>query len=278
MQIPEKKLNNGVMIPMVGFGTWQLDDETICYNAVLDAVKAGYMSIDTAAIYGNEEYVGRAIRDCGVPRDQLFITTKVWNRDQGYDSTLSAFDASMKRLGLDVLDLYLIHWPGTELFVDTWRAMEKLYKDGRIRSIGVSNFLPHHLEELKKNCDVVPAVNQIEVHPYLLQQEAEDYCRTNDILIEAWSPLMNGKTALNDPTIQAIAKAHGKTSAQVILRWHVQEGRRIIPRSTNEQRVRENIALFDFELTADEIAQINELAKSKNERTGPHPDKFFKNW
>ncbi|MGI6003788.1 MAG: aldo/keto reductase, partial [Christensenellales bacterium] len=201
MQVPMKKLNNGVEISMIGFGTWQLAEGDECYHSVLNAIKAGYRSIDTAAIYRNESSVGRAIADAGVSRDELFITTKLWNADQGYDSTLRAFDESMERLGLDTLDLYLIHWPGTELFVDTWKAMEKLYKDGRIRSIGVSNFLPHHLEELAEKTEVVPAVNQIEVHPYLLQQDAEDYCKAHDILIEAWSPLMSGKTALEDPVI-----------------------------------------------------------------------------
>ncbi|MGI6004208.1 MAG: aldo/keto reductase, partial [Christensenellales bacterium] len=234
--------------------------------------------IDTAAIYRNESSVGRAIADADVSRDELFITTKLWNADQGYDSTLRAFDESMKRLGIDVLDLYLIHWPGTELFVDTWKAMEKLYKDGRIRSIGVSNFLSHHLQELAEKTQVVPAVNQIEVHPYLLQQDAEDYCKAHDILIEAWSPLMSGKTALEDPVIGKIAQAHGKSAAQTILRWHVQEGRRVIPRSTNQQRIAENFNIFDFELSADEVAAINALAAAKNERTGPHPDEFFKNW
>ena len=277
MNVPEVRLNNGVMIPMIGFGTWQLKEEDVCYNSVVSAIEAGYTSIDTAAIYGNEEYVGRAIKDSGVPHDQLFVTTKVWNQDHGYESTLEAFEISMKKLGLETLDLYLIHWPGETLFVDTWKAMEKLYGDGRIRSIGVSNFLPHHLKELAEKCEIVPAVNQIETHPYLVQQEAIDYCSEAGILVEAWSPLMSGQTALGDPAIQAIAVAHGKTAAQVILRWHVQQQRRVLPRSTNAGRIAENFAIFDFELTGEEIAAIDALTV-RGERTGPHPDTFFKNW
>jgi len=273
MSIPTKVLNNTVTIPVIGFGTWQLKGDS-CYESITNAINAGYTSIDTAKAYDNEEYVGRAIKDCGKKREELFITTKLWNADQGYESTLRAFDLSMQKLQLDVLDLYLIHWPGKGRFVDTWRAMEKLYNEGLIRAIGVSNFMPYHLLELSKNSSVIPAVNQLESHPFLKQQEAEDYCKEQGILVEAWSPLMSGKTALSDPIIEEIAAKYKRTTAQVILNWHISQGRRVIPRSSNAQRIAENIDVFSFELSVDDIARINALA-SKNVRTGPNPDVYF---
>ncbi|MCL1829939.1 MAG: aldo/keto reductase [Oscillospiraceae bacterium] len=273
MNIPKKELSNGVVIPMIGFGTWQLEQES-CYQSVLDAIEAGYRSIDTAKAYNNEEYVGRAIKDCGLDRDEIFVTTKLWNADQGYESTMAAFELSMSKLCLDVLDLYLIHWPGRDRFVDTWKAMEKLYNEGRIRAIGVSNFMVHHLEQLIGNTSVVPVVNQLESHPYLNQTAAEEFCVANGILVEAWSPLMSGKTALGDPVISGIAAAHSKTSAQVILNWHINQERRVIPRSSNQNRIRENIDIFDFELTVKEVDAINSLAVN-NIRTGPNPDTYL---
>ena len=273
MNVPKKTLNNGVIIPMIGLGTWRLEGE-VCHDSILHALKAGYTSFDTAKVYENEEYVGRALKDCGVPREELFVTTKLWNTDQGYDNTLKAFEVSMRKLELDVLDLYLVHWPGKTLFKDTWKAMEKLYGEGRIRAIGVSNFMPHHLQALLQSAEVTPAVNQLESHPYLRQRAAEEYCAENGILVEAWSPLMRGETALNDPVIKEIADAHGKTSAQVILNWHVSQGRRIIPRSSNKDRIAENLRIFDFELSRDETAKINSLA-DKGVRTGPDPEVFF---
>jgi len=273
MHIPTKTLSNGVNIPMIGFGTWQLQGDR-CYESVINAINAGYRSIDTAKAYDNEEYVGKAIRECDIKREDLFITTKLWNADQGYESTLKAFDISMKKLGLDVLDLYLIHWPGRSLYLDSWKAMEKLYTEGRIRAIGVSNFMQHHLVELLRSSTEVPVVNQLESHPYLRQQDAEDYCNEMGILVEAWSPLMSGKTALGDHIIEDIATRHNKTAAQVILNWHISQGRRVIPRSSNVNRIRENIDIFDFELTNEEMESISSLA-SKNIRTGPNPDIYF---
>lgn len=273
MVIPNKVLNNGVVIPMVGFGTWQLEG-SVCYDSVINAVNAGYRSIDTAKAYNNEEYVGNAIKDCGLKREELFITTKLWNADQGFSSTIKAFDLSMHKLGLDVLDLYLIHWPGKGRFIETWKAIEQLYNEKRIRSIGVSNFMAHHLSELMDATTIIPAVNQVESHPYLYQKEAEEFSKENGILIEAWSPLMSGKTALNDPVIMEIAATHGKSTAQIILNWHVVMGRRVIPRSSNSDRIKENIDIFDFELTSEEIHRINTL-HSNNIRTGPNPDTYI---
>ena len=273
MSVPVLTLNNGIEIPSIGFGTWQLEGN-ICYESCLSAIRSGYRSIDTAKAYGNEVEVGRAIKDCGIPRNDLFITTKLWNADQGYDSAMKAFDLSTENLGLEVLDLYLIHWPGFSLFSDSFKAMEKLYNDGRIRSIGVSNFLKSHLKRLMEECAIVPAVNQLESHPYLYQEEAEEYCRENSILVEAWSPLMSGKSALENESIIEIAAQCGKSAAQVILRWHIQHGRRVIPRSSNPDRAAKNIDIFDFSLSQEDMNKID-LLTSNNFRTGPHPDIFF---
>ncbi|MFD6415790.1 aldo/keto reductase [Streptomyces sp. NPDC060194] len=268
--VPTVTLNNGVTMPQLGFGVFQVPDEETT-AAVGAALRAGYRSIDTAAVYGNERGVGRAIADSGIARDELFVTTKLWNADQGYDAALAAFDASLDTLGLDHVDLYLVHWPtpARDLYLDTWRALEKLYADGRTRAIGVSNFQPAHLERLLDEGTVVPAVNQVELHPGLQQAELRALHARHGIATEAWSPLAQG-AVLDDEAITAIAADHGRTPAQVVLRWHLQTGNVVIPKSVTESRIRENLDVLDFELGAREIDAITAL--DRNLRTGPHPD------
>ncbi|MER5526185.1 aldo/keto reductase [Streptomyces sp. NPDC002677] len=268
--IPAVTLNNGVTMPQLGFGVFQVPEEETT-AAVAGALRAGYRSIDTAAIYGNERGVGQALADSGIARDELFITTKLWNADQGYDTTLAAFDASLDKLGLDQVDLYLIHWPtpARDLYLDTWRALEKLYADGRTRAIGVSNFQPAHLERLLGAASVVPAVNQIELHPGLQQAELRDFHARHGIATEAWSPLAQG-AVLKDDAVTAIAAGHGKSPAQVVLRWHLQIGNVVIPKSVTETRIRENFDVFDFELSPQEIDALTALDRGM--RTGPDPD------
>ncbi|MEV1024165.1 aldo/keto reductase [Streptomyces sp. NPDC050264] len=268
--IPTVTLNNGVTMPQLGFGVFQVPDEETT-AAVATALDAGYRSIDTAAIYGNERGVGRALADSGIARDELFITTKLWNADQGHDATLAAFEASLDKLGLDHVDLYLIHWPtpARDLYLDTWRALEKLLADGRTRAIGVSNFQPAHLERLLGSASVVPAVNQIELHPGLQQRELRDFHARHGIATEAWSPLAQG-AVLKDDAVTAIAARHGKSPAQVVLRWHLQIGNVVIPKSVTEARIRENLDVFDFELDPQEIDAL--AASDRGLRTGPDPD------
>jgi diketogulonate reductase-like aldo/keto reductase len=270
--VPSIKLNNGVEIPQLGFGVFQVPEEET-KTAVTRALEAGYRSIDTAAAYGNEHGVGEAIKASGIPRDELFITTKLWNSAQGYDSTLRAFDDSMAKLGLDQLDLYLIHWPvpAGDRYVETWKAFEKLHADGRIRAIGVSNFQPTHLRRLLDEGLTVPAVNQIELHPALQQATLRAFHTEHGIATEAWSPLAQGEV-LNTPEITEIAAKHGKTAAQVVLRWHLQLGNVVIPKSVTPKRIAENIAVFDFELDGDDLAAIAGL--ERGHRTGPNPDEF----
>ncbi|MFE1646151.1 aldo/keto reductase [Microbacterium sp. P01] len=270
--VPNVTLNNGIEMPQLGFGVFQIpDDETTA--AVTTALEAGYRSIDTAAVYRNEAGVGQAIADSGLARDELFVTSKVWNSEQGYDSTLRAFDESLGKLGLDQLDLYLIHWPSParDLYVETWRALEKLYSEGRIRSIGVSNFEPDHLDRLIAESSVVPAVNQIEVHPALQNRAAVAANAQHGIITEAWSPLAQGGV-LGEQAIVDIAERHDKTPAQVVLRWHLQQGRVVIPKSVTPARIAENLDVFDFDLTADELAAVDGL--ESDGRTGPHPAEF----
>ncbi|MFI6759073.1 aldo/keto reductase [Micromonospora sp. NPDC050417] len=269
---PTITLNNGVTMPQLGFGVFQVPNaETAA--AVSAALSAGYRSIDTAAAYGNEQGVRQAIEESGIPRAELFVTTKLWNSDQGYDSTLTAFDTSMGKLGLDYLDLYLIHWPApaADRYVDSWRAMETLHRDGRVRAIGVSNFLPEHLDRIIDLGGVVPAVNQIELHPALQQREIEAANQRLGIATEAWSPLARA-AVLTDPVVTEVAAAHGRTCAQVVLRWHLQQDRIVIPKSVTPDRIKENIGVFDFELTASEIDAISSLERDL--RTGPHPATF----
>ncbi|RSK26652.1 aldo/keto reductase [Bacillus sp. HMF5848] len=266
-------LHNGVQMPWFGLGVFQVKEGEEVVESVKTAIEAGYRSIDTAAIYGNEEGVGKAIAESDVPREELFITTKVWNSKQGYDSTLEAFEESMQKLGLDYLDLYLIHWPVPEQnkYVETWKALEKLYKDGRIRAIGVSNFQIHHLQDLIDQCDIVPMVNQVEYHPRLAQKELHEFCKANNVQLEAWSPLMQGKI-LDNPTLVEIANKYGKSTAQVILRWDLQNEVVTIPKSVKPQRIVDNANIFDFELSQDDIDKINSL--NEESRIGPNPDEF----
>ncbi|MGP9489369.1 aldo/keto reductase [Glutamicibacter sp. AOP5-A2-7] len=270
--VPAVTLNNGVQMPQIGFGVFQVPNEETT-TAVAAALKAGYRSIDTAAIYGNEEGVGKALAESGINREELFITSKIWISDMGYEQTLKAFDESLQRLGLDYLDLFLIHWPAPEkeLYVETWKALEKLYAEKKIRAIGVSNFQPTHLQKLIDATDVVPAVNQVELHPALQNAEVSVANAGHGIATEAWSPLAQG-ALLNDASILAIGEAHQVTAAQVILRWHLQRGRVIIPKSVTESRIVQNLDLFGFELSAEELAAIDAL--DRGGRTGPDPDSF----
>jgi len=265
------KLHNGVEMPIFGLGTWKLKDGDEAKTAVKFAIEHGYRLIDTAAAYFNERGVGQAIRESNVPREELFITTKVANYDQGYDSTLRAFEESMDKLDLDYLDLYLIHWPGKNKFIDTWRAMEKLYEEGRIKAIGVCNFLEHHLERLMDNCSVAPMVNQVECHPLLTQEELHQYCKERNIQLEAYSPLMQGR--LNWPVINQLAEKYGKNPAQIILRWNLQRGIIPIPKSGNPKRIVENAQVFDFELSEEDMELINGMNEER--RFCGHPDHFF---
>ncbi|MFD8480862.1 aldo/keto reductase [Kitasatospora sp. NPDC059673] len=272
MTVPTVTLNNGVRMPQLGFGVFQVPDEETT-AAVATALEAGYRSIDTAAIYGNERGVGKALAASGLPREELFVTTKLWNADQGYDATLRAFDASLDKLGLETVDLYLIHWPtpARDLYLDSWRAIERLAADGRIRAAGVSNFQPAHLTRLIGNSGLVPAVNQVELHPGLQQAELRAFHAAHGIATEAWSPLAQG-AVLNDPAITAIAERTGKSPAQVVLRWHLQLGNLVIPKSVTPARIRQNLDVFDFTLTDAEMAAI--ATTDRGLRTGPNPDEF----
>ncbi|MCY8105093.1 MULTISPECIES: glyoxal/methylglyoxal reductase [Bacillus] len=266
------KLHNGVEMPWFGLGVFKVENGSEATESVKAAIKNGYRSIDTAAVYKNEEGVGIGIKESGVAREELFITSKVWNEDQGYDTTLAAFEKSLERLQLDYLDLYLIHWPGKDKYKDTWRALEKLYKDGKIRAIGVSNFQVHHLEELLKDAEIKPMVNQVEFHPRLTQKELRDYCKAQGIQLEAWSPLMQGQLLDNDVLTQ-IAEKYNKSVAQVILRWDLQHEVVTIPKSIKEHRIIENADIFDFELSQEDMDKIDAL--NQDERVGPNPDELL---
>ncbi|TDL88513.1 aldo/keto reductase [Vibrio vulnificus] len=268
-------LHNGVKMPWFGLGVFKVEEGPELVNAVKVAIKHGYRSIDTAAIYENEEGVGQGIleglEESGISREELFVTSKVWNADLGYESTIAAYEKSLKKLGLKYLDLYLIHWPVEGKYKEAWRALETLYKEGKVKAIGVSNFQIHHLEDLMKDADVKPMVNQVECHPRLTQKEVQAFCKEQGIQLEAWSPLMQGEL-LDNEVLQAIATNHGKSVAQVILRWDLQNGIVTIPKSTKEHRIVENSTVFDFELTEEEMNQIDGL--NQNHRVGPDPDNF----
>ncbi|CAH0255798.1 putative oxidoreductase YtbE [Peribacillus simplex] len=268
-------LHNGVKMPWFGLGVFKVEEGPELVNAVKVAVKHGYRSIDTAAIYENEEGVGQGIREglkeAGISREDLFVTSKVWNADLGYESTIAAYEKSLKKLGLEYLDLYLIHWPVEGKYKEAWRALETLYKEGKVKAIGVSNFQIHHLKDLMEDAEVKPMVNQVECHPRLTQKEVQAFCKEQGIQLEAWSPLMQGELLDND-VLQAIATKHGKSVAQVILRWDLQNGIVTIPKSTKEHRIVENSSVFDFELTEEEMNQIDGL--NQNHRVGPDPDNF----
>ncbi|OIN67326.1 glyoxal reductase [Exiguobacterium sp. KRL4] len=268
-------LNNGLVMPQLGYGVFKVPEQDV-YEAVLEALRAGYRSIDTAMIYENEAGVGRALKDSGIPREDIFLTTKVWNKDQGYEQTLAAFETSLQKLGVDYVDLYLIHWPmpDEDLYMETWRALEQLYQDGKTKAIGVSNFHIPHLTRVLEEGTVVPAVNQIELHPFLSQKAIRDFCQKNGIVVEAWSPLMKGRDALTEPVITDIATRHAKTPAQVILRWHLQHNIIAIPKSVTPSRIQENLDVFDFVLSSDDMKQIDQL--NRDERTGSNPDEMHK--
>ncbi|MEC3913483.1 aldo/keto reductase [Nocardia sp. CDC160] len=268
--IPAIVLADGQVMPKLGFGVYKVAGEQAA-DTISTALELGYRSIDTASFYGNEDAVGRAVRESGLPRDEVFITTKLWNADHGYDATLRAFDASMKRLGLETLDLYLIHWPvpSADRYVDTFRALQALKRQGRVVSIGVSNFTKRHLERLIGETGEVPAINQVELHPYFAQSELRAFHAAHGIVTEAWSPLGRG-AEFNDSVIIALADKLGRTPAQIILRWHMQLGNVAIPKSTNPARMAENLAIFDFELTGREMTQIAGI--DKDGRQGADPD------
>lgn len=263
-------LNDGVTMPWLGLGVYKTKDGEEVIHAVKAAVELGYRSIDTAAGYNNEDGVGQAIRECGVARDELFITTKVRNPDQGYESTLKAFEVSRSKLGLDYIDLYLIHWPVAGKYRETWKALIHLQKEGLVKSIGVSNFQIHHLKDIIEDTGVVPVVNQVEFHPLLTQRELLKYANEQGIQLEAWSPLMQGNLDL--PLLQELAEKYGKTPAQIVLRWDLQQGVITIPKSVNADRIKENAGFFDFTLSDEDVKAIEDL--NKDQRFGPDPDNF----
>jgi len=270
--VPNVTLNDGNTIPQLGFGVFQVPAEQT-YDAVTAALKAGYRSIDTAKMYGNEEAVGKAIAESGIPREEVFVTTKLGNDDHGYEEALHGFDTSLSKLGLDYLDLYLIHWPNPakDRYVDTFKAFEQIRSEGRARSIGVSNFTPAHLQRLFDETSVVPVLNQVELHPNFTQKELRAFHAEQNIKTEAWSPLAQGDL-LENAELGAIAQVHGKSAAQVVLRWHMQLGNIAIPKSVTPERIAANIDVFDFELTGDEMVTIDNLGNGK--RRGPDPDSF----
>jgi 2,5-diketo-D-gluconate reductase A len=270
--VPNVKLNNGVEIPQLGFGVFQVPPEDTA-EAVTVALRAGYRHIDTAQMYRNEKGVGQAIAASGIDPAELFVTSKLSNARHGFDDALTAFDATLAALGTPTIDLFLIHWPLPTVtdYVPTWRALERIYAEGRARAVGVSNFQPEHLRRLDAETEVTPVLNQIELHPYLTQPGLRGVDAELGIATEAWSPIAQG-AVLDDPAIVEIAKAHGKTAAQVVLRWHIQLGNVVIPKSVTPARVAENIDLFDFALPTEEMARISGL--NRNERTGPDPDVF----
>ncbi|WP_062109818.1 aldo/keto reductase [Bacillus niameyensis] len=268
-------LHNGVKMPWLGLGVFKVEEGPELVNAVKFAIKHGYRSIDTAAIYENEAGVGQAIREgikeAGISREDLFITSKVWNSDLGYESTIAAYETSLNKLGLDYLDLYLIHWPVENKYKEAWRALETLYKEGKVKAIGVSNFQVHHLQDLMNDAKVKPMVNQVEYHPRLTQKEVQAFCKNNDIQLEAWSPLMQGQL-INHPILMEIAKKYNKTVPQIIIRWDIQNGVITIPKSTKEHRIIENSSVFDFNLLEEDMERINGL--NQDHRVGPDPDNF----
>lgn len=265
------ELNNGVQMPYFGLGVYLSKDGDEVVNAVKDALNHGYRHIDTASIYKNENGVGQGVIQSNVDRKDIFVVSKVWNDDQGYDSTLKAFDDSLERLGMDYLDLYLIHWPKGIRSKDTWKAMERLYNEKRVRAIGVSNFMQHHLEDLLTEAKITPMVNQMEFHPYLVQQDLIDFCHKNGIQYEAWSPMMQGNI-FDIPILKGLAKKYNKTVAQIVLRWDLQKGVVTIPKSSKKERIISNAAIFDFELSKEDVQILDGLNRDK--RFGPDPDNF----
>ena len=264
-------LNNGVRMPWLGFGVFKISDGQEVEQAVSYALEAGYRSIDTAAVYGNERGVGKAIRESGIPREDIFLTTKVWNDDQRERRTLAAFEESLQRLGTEYVDLYLVHWPVKGCYQETWQVMEEIHQSGRAKAIGVSNFMIHHLEDILSDSQIVPAVNQIEFHPFLVQPELLEFCQEHQIQVEAWSPLMQGKI-VNEPSVLRIAEKYQKTPAQIVLRWDLQHEVVTIPKSVHLDRIVENAQIFDFELSEVDMNALDALDQGK--RVGPDPDNF----
>ncbi|MFS0865431.1 aldo/keto reductase [Fredinandcohnia sp. 179-A 10B2 NHS] len=264
-------LHNGVKMPWFGLGVYKAQEGEEVISAVKSAIQSGYRHIDTAALYKNEEGVGQGIREAGIPREELFITTKVWNDDQGYENTLKAFDESLTKLGLEYVDLYLIHWPVKGLYKETWKALESLYESGKVRAIGVSNFLIHHLEDLLSDCKIKPMVNQVEFHPWLTQEDLQAFCKENSIQLEAWSPLARGQL-LDHPTIVDIAEKYNKSTAQIILRWDLQHEVITIPKSVKPERIKQNAEVFDFELSTEDMEALDAI--NENKRTGMDPRSF----
>ncbi len=265
-------LNNGTKMPMLGLGVYKCTEEE-AYNTVMTAIENGYRHIDTAMIYQNEEMVGKALKDSGIPREQLFITTKLWNDDMRNDNQRKAIETSLKKLSLDYVDLYLIHWPVKDKFVKSWQEMEKIYEEGLAKAVGVSNFLEHHIEEIEKVSSLIPAVNQVEFHPYLVQPALVDFCKKRNIQFESWSPLGATKNnLLQNEVILSIAQKYEKTPAQIILRWNIEKDIVTIPKSANKERQKQNIDIFDFALSKEDVLKIDAL--DKNERVGAHPDNF----
>jgi len=264
-------LNNGYPMPKIGLGVYKITDNEMA-TAIESALEVGYRAFDTAYLYDNEVALGRVLKQSEIARDSLFITSKLWNDYQGFESTLKQFNQSLERLGTDYLDLYLIHWPCAEddLFIESYKALEQLYEEGKVRAIGVCNFTKEHMEKLMDATDIVPAVNQVEVHPYFNQQQLQDFCDDNDIAVTAWMPLMRNRGLLDDPVIVEIAKRYNKTPAQVVLRWHLAHNRLIIPKSKTPERIEENFNIFDFNLEVTDIAEIDAL--NRNDRQGHDPD------
>lgn len=265
------KLHNGIDMPTLGLGVYKMTDREEAVSAIQAAIGFGYRSIDTAAFYENEESVGEGVRGSSVRREEVFITTKVWNSDQGYDETLRSFEKSLHALKMDYLDLFLIHWPVKEKYKETWRAMERLYREGVVRAIGVSNFTIGNLEDLMQGSNEKPVINQVELHPYLSQEELRMFCNEQNIAVEAWSPLARNRLA-DEPTLNRLAKKYNKTASQIILRWHLQNNVIIIPKSVRAERIKENANVFDFELSLDDMLVINNL--NMNERFGADPENF----
>ena len=264
-------LNNGTQMPWLGFGVYDIPDGEQVEAAISQALTIGYRSVDTAASYRNERGVGKAIRESGIPREEIFLTTKLWNEDQRQKRTIQAFDESMDRLGLDYVDLYLIHWPVPGCYEETWQTMQQIYKSGRAKAIGVSNFQIQQLKDILSKEEVVPTVNQVEFHPFLLQAELLQFCEANNIRVEAWSPLMHGQI-ISNPVVQKIAKKHNKSTAQITLRWDIQHGVVTIPKSKTPKRIAENADIFDFELSAEDMLALDALDQGK--RVGPDPNDF----
>lgn len=268
-------LHNGVQMPWVGLGVYKAEDGDEVIQSIKWALDAGYRSIDTASLYDNETGVGQAIAESNVPREEIFITTKVWNTDQGYEKTLAAFDASLERLGLDYVDLYLIHWPVPGKYKETWKALEKIYNEGRVKAIGVSNFKQHHLEDLMREAEIKPMVNQVEYHPRLSQEKLLAFCKEQGIQLEAWRPLLKGEI-FEEPTLVELADKYNKSVAQIILRWDLQNGVVTIPKSVTQHRIQENIELFDFELSNEDMTRISALNQDKRNGADPDDPEFYK--